>query len=329
MKVRISNLMLITFLTVVLSCTKDIILEDLKDKAIIVNAPANNFLSSENTITFWWEVLEGAEKYNIQIVKPDFTTVIKLIADTNIFTNKYTISLQPGNYQWRIKAINGGGSTAYQVFNLRIDSTSNLSNQLVIPISPLTGYITREKTILFQWNALPNAVTYSVELSQNNAVMHYTTTTLTNYTYSFSLSSATNYTCSWKVRAINENSISNFNVPQTFTIDLLPPSVSSPVTPTLNSLVKDTIQLKWNRLGGSDTQYDSLFVYTDAAFLNLSRTATISATSIRINEISTTNPLPAGTGTASPIPYWWRLKSVDAQGNTSGFSNGLSFQLYQ
>jgi hypothetical protein len=329
MKVPNSVLLVAACLMLGLSCTKDFVLEDINDKSIVVNAPANNLVSSENTITFWWEVLEGAEKYNIQIVKPDFANVIKLVADTNITSNKYSTTLQPGNYQWRIKAINGGGATAYQVYNLKIDSTTNLANQVVIPISPLTGYNTRDKTILFQWNTLPNAVTYSIELSQNNSVVHYTTTTLTNYTYSFSISSAANYTCSWRVRALNDNSISNYNTAQTFTIDLLPPSVSSPLTPTLNSLVRDTTQLKWNRLGGTDTQLDSLFVYTDAGFLNLIRTTTTSATSIRINEISTTNPLPAGTGTLSPIPYWWRLKSVDSKGNTSGFSNSLSFQLYQ
>ncbi|MCE3229884.1 MAG: hypothetical protein K0S32_4435 [Bacteroidetes bacterium] len=320
----------IAIIAMMYSCRKDFIVEDIDNKTITVNAPANNLVTDINSITFWWELLEGAEKYNIQIVKPGFSAIAQLVADTNVATNKFTMTLQPGTYQWRIKAFNAGHSTGYQTFNLKIDSSNVLTNQTVVPISPLTGTITNNKTINFSWNALPAATNYSVEISLNNAVINYSITSATNYAYTFTLGAAANYTVSWRAKAINATSVSQYNTPQTFIIDLLPPtSVSTPTYPMSNPIVKDTIELRWNR-SSTDTQYDSLFVYSDAAFSNLVRTTSVSATSIKINAISPGNPLPAGTGSASPIPYWWRLKSVDNAGNsTSGFSNSLNFQLIQ
>lgn len=317
-------------LAVIPACKKDFIVEDIKDKTIIVNAPANNTVTSNNSITFWWEPLPGTEKYNLQVVNPDFNNVSQLIADTNVAVNKVTLSLNPGTYQWRIKAYNGGGSTAYQTYNLTIDSTTNLTNQLVVPISPLSGLVTNSKSFTFSWNPLSSATSYSVEISLNNAVINYSTTTLTSYPYTFTISSAANYTVSWRVKAINATSISQYNTPQTFTIDLLaPPAVSTPTAPTSNPVIKDTTELRWSRAGAPDTQYDSLFIYTDAAFVNVVRTASVTANKITINAINASNPLPAGTTSATAIPYWWRLKSVDNVGNTTGFSNSLNFQLVQ
>jgi len=312
----------------IVSCQKDFIVKDITDKTIIVNAPANNLVTSSNSITFWWEELDGAEKYNVQVVKPDFANIAQLIADTNVTGTKLNLSLNPGTYQWRIKGVNAGGSTAFQTYTLKIDSTSNLTNQLVVPISPLSGYVTNNKAISFSWNSLSSATNYSIEISLNGSVINYSTTTNTNYAYTFTLTSAANYTCSWRVRALNSNSISQYNTPQTFTIDLLSPSVSIPTLPTSNSTVTDTTELKWNRIGVPDAQYDSLFIYSDS-LITLARKTIVTATKIKINAIDTSFPLQAGSSSLTPVPYWWRLKTIDNAGNTSGFSNALKFKLVQ
>lgn len=311
------------------SCKKDFVEEDITKKTLIVNSPSDNLVTSVNTVNFWWEPVNGAEKYNIQVVKPDFTNVAQLITDTNVVGTKLNLSLNPGTYQWRIRAFNNGGSTEYQTYNLKIDSTNNLTNQTVIPIAPLNGFVTGNKTITFSWNPLSSATSYSVEISKNGTIINYTNTSSTSYVYTYTLTSAANYTCSWRVRALNGGSISQYNSSQTFTIDLLPPSVvSTPTSPTSNPVIKDTTELRWNR-GASDTQYDSLFLYSDAAYTNLVRTTTVSVNKIKVNTISPGNPLPAGTTSVTAIPYWWRLKSVDNVGNTTGFSNALNFQLVQ
>src|ERR1043166_1758762 len=119
-----------------IACRKDFVVENIKDKLIIVNAPINNFVTTSNIVTFWWEKLDGAERYSIQIVKPSFTAITRLVLDTSVTSNKYSFTLEPGDYQWRIKAVNNGGSTEYQTFSLKVDTTSNLSSQLVYPLYP-------------------------------------------------------------------------------------------------------------------------------------------------------------------------------------------------
>jgi hypothetical protein len=313
-----------------IACKKDFIVVDIDDKTLTVNAPANNLKTSVSQVTFWWEPLDGAEKYNLQIVKPNFTNVAQLITDTNVTGTKLNFSLQPGTYQWRIKATNAGHSTAFQTFNLIIDTTDVLTDQEVLPVAPLSGFVTRDKAITFSWLPHNAASSYSVEISLNNTIVNYSVVNSSPYAYTFSVNAGATYTCSWRVKAINATSVSKFNTPQTFTIDLLPPpAVSTPTYPSNNTMVKDTTELRWNRSGTPDTEYDSLFVYIDASLLNLVRTTTVSATKIKINAINPSNPLPVGTTSASAISYWWRLKSVDKVGNTTGFSNASNFQLVQ
>jgi hypothetical protein len=236
--------------------------------------------------------------------------------------------LQPGSYQWRIKAINAGYSTTFQTFSFKVDSSNILTNMVVIPISPLSGNIFGTKTVNFSWNGLPAATNYSIEIKMNGTVINYSTTSSTNYQFAFPITSAANYTCSWRVKAINAMSISQFNNPQTFTIDLLAPAVSTPSLPTNGSLVRDTVDLVWKRISSSDTKYDSIFIYSDASFLNLQLRSVLSTNKVKINQLNTSNPLPAGTSSTTPIQYWWRLRSVDSLGNASGYSNAYTFQLY-
>lgn len=300
-----------------LECRKDFIVENIKDKSITINAPANNLVTTTNSVTFWWEALDGAEKYNVQVVKPNFTSVTSIIADTNITGTKLVLTLQPGAYQWRIKAINNGGSTAFQTFNLTVDTTSNLAGQLVSTIVPFNGWLTGNKTVNFSWNSLNAATKYQLMiLNSTSGVVKDTTTVLTTYTYYFP--SQGGY--SWKVRALNDFSISQYNAALTFTIDLTAPAAPVLTTPLHNAIITPTIHLVWNRVGAPDARYDSLFIATDSAFTNVISQTKTYLQSIAVNAL--TNP-PSSTSTI----YWWKLRSVDSVGNRSVYSNQLKFKL--
>lgn len=297
------------------ACTKDFVVKKLEGKQVSIIAPANNLLTPDNDVIFWWEEMEGAEKYNLQIVKPNFSSVQKLIADTNISGTKFNIVLSPGSYQWRIKGVNNGGSSAYTTYNLTIDTSSNLSFQLVVPLTPVNNYLTGNTSVSFSWNSIASAEKYQIQVVNSfSTIVKDTTTTLTSYTSSLAGGAYT-----WKVRAMNDFSISQYNTPLTFTIDLAPPAVSVLFSPIHASSVKDTVSLKWIR-NGTDTRYDSLYVSVDSAFTSIISTAKVYATQIKINAL---NPLipPASAY------YWWRVKSIDSVGNKSGFSNQLKFKL--
>jgi hypothetical protein len=298
------------------ACTKDFIVKDIKNDNIVVLAPGNNLSTPNNSVTFWWEKLDGAEKYSLQIVKPNFASVQQLIVDTNVTGDKFSCTLTPGTYQWRIKGVNNGGSTQYTIFNLIIDTTSNLSSQLVIPIAPVNNYLTGNKTISFSWYNIASANNYQIQiLNSSNAIVKDTTTTNTGI--STFLSSGGIYT--WKVRALNAFSISQYNSPLTFTIDLIAPPVSIINSPAHGASVKDTTDLKWTR-SSSDTRYDSIYISIDSAFTSIISSMKIYSTKIKINALSPVIPV-------SSTYYWWRVKSVDSVGNKSGYSNQLKFKL--
>jgi predicted secreted protein len=313
-----SNYKLLFFLVGVctFSCTKDFVEKNIKNDNVVVLAPVNNLSTPNNAITFWWEALDGAEKYKLQIVKPNFNATQQLVLDTNVTGDKFNLTLQPGTYQWRIKAINNGGSTQYTTYNLIIDTTSNLSTQLVIPIAPANNYLSGSKSISFSWNTLATASNYQVQiLNSSNTIVKDTTTA--NNNLSTALISGGAYT--WKVRALNAFSISQYNSPLSFTIDLTAPPVSVINSPNHGASVKDTTDLKWSRTS-SDTRYDSLYISIDSSFTSIVSTNRVYNTKIKINALNPTIPV-------SSTYYWWRVKSVDSVGNKSGFSNQLKFRL--
>jgi len=309
----------------IVACTKDFVVKNIKDATITILAPANNTKTPLNAVTFWWELVDGAEKYNIQIVKPNFTAIQTLVADTNIVGNKYTRSLTPGNYQWRIKAINAGGSSAYLVYNLTIDTTSDLTNQLVVPISPLSGYLTGNKTIAFNWSGIPSATNYQVQVLNGTTLLKDATTSKTNYTYAISTSTGGNF--SWQVKAYNNSSVSQFNTPQTFTVDLKapnPPTLTLPLSP---SSVTGTVDLKWTRNAQtlSDVKYDSIYVATDSTFPDF---AIVAAARVNVTLINTGAFTPSLQPSATLSQYYfWKVRSIDSVGNKSIFSNWFKFHL--
>jgi len=299
------------------ACKKDFIVEDIKDKTILVNAPGNNLVTTSNKITFWWEELDGAEKYNIQVVKPAFSSVAQIMADTNVTGTKFNLTLQPGTYQWRIKATNAGGSTVFQTYNLKVDTTSNLSALTVSTNEPLANYLTANKRVSFGWNSLNTAVNYQIViLSSTSGVVKDTTTSLTTYTYNFASQGA----YSWKVRALNDFSISQYNTALNFTIDLTAPSSPILTLPVHAAIVTNTYHLTWNRIGAPDARYDSVFVATDSAFTNIISSTKTYTQSIAISALNNTPP-------ATSTTYWWKLRSIDSVGNRSAFSNQLKFKL--
>lgn len=320
MKTKLSYVLVPLFLF--LACTKDIVVKDIKGKSLTINAPANDLLTTNNQVTFWWQELDGAEQYNLQIVKPNFASVTKIICDTNLYASKCTFVLQPGTYQWRIKAFNGAGSTPYQTYSLKVDTSSNLAGQLVSTIQPIQNYLSGSTRVIFGWNALNSATLYQViALNTSGGTVKDTITSLTTYTYNFPATSAA-YT--WKIRALNNNSVSQYNSPLSFTLDLSAPAASTPTTPIGSSsapaVISPTNNLGWSRIGAPDAKYDSVFVATDSLFVNtFSKTKTYQ-TSLKVNQLNNT-PSPNSTY------YWWRLCSVDSVGNRSVYSSQQKFKL--
>lgn len=93
----------------------------LTDKEVTLLSPVGNLVSNDSIQLFYWESLQGTVKYRMQIVSPKFDSIVKLIADTLIVSNKFTQKLNPGKYQWRVRAENNSTVSKYSMlYNLTI-----------------------------------------------------------------------------------------------------------------------------------------------------------------------------------------------------------------
>jgi hypothetical protein len=297
-----------------IGCRKDFIVEDISKKSLVINAPANNTATTLNQVTFWWDELDGAEKYNLQIVKPDFSNAVQLMLDTNITVNKFNYTFKPGKYQWRVKAANAGHSTTFQVFNIQIDTTSDLSEQLVGLLSPANGAITGNTLITFNWSPITVANKYRLQIN-SGLILDTIFTAKTSLTFGVPALKNSNTTFTWNVKAINDFSESQFNsTANTFTVDLKGPSVPVLTAPNDGTIVAITDSLKWNH--GSDVKYDTVYVADDSLF--------VSVTALRID----VNRIPVSEfGRPVGATYWWRVRSFDVYGNASTNSLTRKFKI--
>lgn len=323
MKKNIKFIFTLLFISILYSCTKDFIIKDIKKDTVKVISPADGLSTPNNLVTFWWDELDGAENYNLQIVKPNFNSVIQLLIDTIITTNKFNYTFTPGTYQWRIKAINGGGNTLYTTRTIVIDTTSNLNLTSVLLGVPLTAMVTSSNSITFSWNALPSANYYELQLTPpSGVIITIPNITSTSYIYTFTtvLGSEEKYT--WSVIAKNSFSQTQNNTVRGFKIDRkipLSPSISSPNT--YSTSVRDTINLVWTRNQSStDIQYDVISIGADSLF------AVVLANQIINSSIPSPRLNTIYSYTGTPIPIWWKVTSSDSVGNISNPS--ISKRLY-
>ncbi|NCC74585.1 MAG: hypothetical protein EOM06_14485, partial [Sphingobacteriia bacterium] len=143
------------------SCN-EIVEEDISGKTVTIISPSDGYSSPSNQVVFWWNKLDGADWYNLQIVKPSFNNVQTIIADTNVTGENFTCLLSFGDYQWRIRPENSAYEGDYVVRSFSVESDSDLTYQvvpLVLPVQNDTSNLTSQN---FSWQALPYADSYTL-----------------------------------------------------------------------------------------------------------------------------------------------------------------------
>lgn len=301
-------LLLILPATLLFAC-EDFIEEDIDSETISLLAPANNLTSIQLTHTFWWDWLDGAESYNMQLVEGSFTSVTKFLLDTTITKNKFQYTLYPGSFQWRVKGMNNGSETYFTTFSLTIDSSLDISSQQIILSSPTDNYITNNPNITFNWNSLLNADNYLIEVHEN--------TFSGSLIYGPQVTASTSHIATlpegilvWGVQGRNStsNTSTSFST-RTLTIDTTSPAIVTLVSPADNATLNDVYNTyTWNQgVNTGTTLTDDIYFYSDASATNLVKT---------MQAVGTSHQDSLGIGT-----YYWRVQSTDAAGNIGPASN--------
>jgi len=308
MKKILRNTALLALFSVLLIGCEDFIEKDIDDKIVSLYAPANNLSTIQLTHTFWWDWLEDAETYNMQLVEGSFTSVTALLLDTMLTINKFNYTLYPGTFQWRVKGINNGSETYYSTYTLTIDSSLDISSQQLILSSPADGLITNNDNVTFSWNSLLNADDYLLEVYQDTwgGTLTLGPQVETGTSYSTTL---TEGTFIWGVQGRNAATSSStaFSV-RTITVDTTSPSIVTLTAPANNATLSDIYNTyTWTQGTNTGTALtDNISFYSDASATNLIKSAQVTSSSHQDS---------LGIGT-----FYWTVQSTDAAGNVGPVS---------
>lgn len=100
---------------------EEIFPDDIKNDSIILISPYDGVRKAQLSTTFWWEKLEKADSYNLQIVSPSFNSAETLILDTTITKTKLVYTFKKtGEYEWRVSGKNSVSQTKFTTFKLSI-----------------------------------------------------------------------------------------------------------------------------------------------------------------------------------------------------------------
>ncbi|WP_321515382.1 hypothetical protein [Marinifilum fragile] len=155
---------LILFILLTGVACSDFTEEDIEGDIVMLLGPADGSITETQSLTFWWEYLDGATKYRLQIVRPSFDGAISLELDTLITENRFLFSLYPGDFQWRVRAENEAYVSAYTTYSITIEEPKNISEQKIVLISPKDNLAVNNGKVSFSWNELTIADNYTFEI---------------------------------------------------------------------------------------------------------------------------------------------------------------------
>jgi hypothetical protein len=299
-----------------LSSCKEFIEPSIARRQVFLEAPADQYQSTKYNLNFWWDEVEDALSYRLQVVTPGFDSIGSLVLDTLVKGNKFTITLEPGNYQWRVRAENGSSQTAYSSVRSFIVEESSLTNQTVSLSSPANNSVISQNVGLFKWNSLFSATKYQVEIDTNNFTDENTLVynqTVPGQQVNFSFPKDQTY--AWRVRAENATEQSKWSAVNYVTYQLPPPGQVSLVSPSNGNAANLPVQLSWNAVSGASAYKLYVFKGDSTTLYNNSFPLKFATTSYNFNLGNPGDQL------------YWKVSAVNASGKEGKASTLRSFVL--
>ncbi len=298
---------------ILLTACKEFIEPSIAKKEVVLLAPANRAESSLYSQVFWWEPVEDALKYRLQVVAPSFDQTLRLILDTLVETNKFNYTLDPGNYEWRVSAENGSSQTPYTKFAFFIFSSSIKQQQVQLQL-PANNTLTSKAFNTFTWLKLFGADQYNLQIDTNNFSDEsrlFLDQTMPGQEFTVTFERDKLY--KWRVKAKNDTAESKWSVIQNITIDKTSPGIVVLTAPSNNELVPKPVNLRWNSTPTA-AKYQ-LYLYKTESRVPFSNQFPVSVT-------TTSYSFTEGTiGTR----IYWEVRAQDLAGNDGAYSDLRSF----
>lgn len=277
-------------------------------------SPGENAETDHYSQTFRWNPLPYALQYRLQVASPSFDSVRFYYADTTVTTPHVQLTLAPGKYEWRMKAINGSSETEYVKRSLRIHE-SELNYQTVLQLSPKDGYFTNSFRQEFNWQGIYSANFYRIQLdtvSFSDDAMPLIDRVTQTTSISIHLTGENRYY--WRVRAERDATQSRWSEVRTFVFDVSPPSAPIPSTPLDKASVARPVRLTWSE--SDDAGSYRVYVYN--------RDSTLYSERFPVRVQQPFYILEEGNGKEELL---WRVSAIDEAGNEGGLSPWRSFTI--
>jgi hypothetical protein len=276
--------------------------DDISNRTVELVSPADQVETDILTQTFYWDVVKGASSYRLQVATPSFANSENLVLDTLVTDNKYTYSLFPAEFEWRVRAENSAYHSGWSSSHFTIYSSNDLTRQKVQLVSPHDGKITNSTDISFVWDALYNADNYQIAIYKGSweGEMVVAPVSVDGTSYEGTLSEGTFF---WGVQAQNQTSETSYTI-QSMVIDQTPPNVPVLTSPENNSTVTSTsVQFAWKSSdSGSGIAQDTVKIYSDGSLSTLEKAVASSDQQATID-------------LTDRKTYYWTVLSVDKAGN--------------
>lgn len=284
---------------------------DISNETVEILSPINHLKDSIQNKTFWWKELNGANRYQVQIVSPNFDSIVTKIHDITDSSTSLDLTLLPGEYQWRIRGINDDFKSEWNTYNLEVTSTSYLTGQTITGISPADGFNTNLMSINFLWDELYASDSYILRIFDiNNTLIELNSGNLSSHSFTF----LDEGLYSIKLQALNDLSASNESN-FTIRIDTTSPSLNTHLYPKLDTIYSFPSEFKWTTTtnNGSSIQ-ENLIIGKDSLFNQILLDTTFNeATSIQLDTILKKGKL------------FWKINRTDAAGNGSNATSYNTF----
>ncbi len=80
-------------------------------RSLEILSPSDGATLDSGSVVFIWEPLRDAESYEFQLVTPSFDGITSIISDEEVTSDRISVSLVPGSYEWSLRAVNGDKKT--------------------------------------------------------------------------------------------------------------------------------------------------------------------------------------------------------------------------
>ena len=268
---------------------------------------------AETTPSFWWDRVEGASGYTIQ-VDDDANFSNPILINKKIDGISFTpiTPLPDGVYYWRVAVRRSSTVLGHWT------PTMTFTKQSLTPtlLAPINGEIVNQQPT-FSWTAILTptvqprvaAAIYRLEISADpnfgTAEKFLTESTTFTLPDGKSLADGTWY---WRVTVmIDNNTVGAYSASQQFYKEYLTPTL---LTPDQNSVITSTTSFAWAPIVGA-AKYEIL-IDDEPLFNNpIKVTATTDSTKY------------TPTQALANAQYYWRVRMLDEDGKPGPFANGL------